>query len=633
MRAFDILLLEYSQKKTIKQWGEKIATRLQQEVDEGNAYAKRLWDGVTKGAKKDDAKMHYAAQGVMDHIEKHDPTSDKKYSEWMARLYAKKGIEHIEDVEARLNEALRYHNRLARSDRIDPQYKNIDKFKTIQQLEEFVDQYYGEDPEQAVQQMGDEAKQFLEKDEAEVVYNGPDYQIVTPKTHKASCHFGSGTRWCTTMANTDKHWKNYSSKGTFYYVVDKNARKKIALNFGAQEYRDPQDNWYSRYELMTKHKKVLNKIASIKGQEELTQDPAFKIYFRPADKQAQQAAIPEPQQRSYGLAAGAQGVKNPDGDLIKLMQKPDEEVIARAVDISPEVVLDIPEEWRTDEVLKSAMNRKPELALFFKDASIEAKEKAVASSPKLIKRLENPDVRLINVAVSKSPGLLPEYEDVVSAEAKNTAVRKQPGILAELKEVTPEMINAAVPAAPELLPKFEDQVTEKSAVEALKNQPSIIDELKKPSQKMINAAVGVDPELLPAYYDKVDEKGKAAAVKKKPGIILDIKDPGDDLKKVAISKDAKLLPKLYNDPDEEIVLAAMQKEPVMIYKKYKDKFPNLLDKGLEANGSLIKFVPKPSTEQQMTAVKSNPNSYVFISNPAPEVTEYVRTKRPKLVKD
>jgi hypothetical protein len=629
MRALDILLFEYSQKKTIKQWGEKVAARLQQEAEEGNDYAKRLWDTVTKGAKTDEAKIHYAAKGVMDHIEKWDPTSDKKYSEWMARLYAKKGIEHIEDVEARLAEALRYHNRLARSNRIESQYKNIDKFKNIQQLEQFVDQYYGEDPEEAVQQMGAEAQKLLQNDQADLLYNGPDYQIVEPKSHKASCHFGSGTKWCTTMS-TDNFWKQYSSLGDFYYVFDKNNRQKIAINFGAQEYRDPQDNWYGRYELMTKHAKVLKKIAEKKGQNELTQDPAFHVFFTPGDEQAQLAALPDP--KAHGNRVDGR-LKTVDGRLLMLMQNPSEQVISHGVWYDPELVLEIPEDWRSDEVMKAALERKPDLALFFKDVSIEAKEKAVRRSPKLIKRLEDPDPQLINAAVQSDASLLPEYEDQVTPETKNKAVSQNPDILAQLKEVTPEMINAAVPSAPELLPQFEDQVTEKSAIEALKKQPKTIDDLKRPTQKMINTAVGADPELLPSYENKVDEKAKESAIKKKPRVILDLKNPSDELKKVAISKDVKLLPKLFENPDEETVITAMQKEPVAIYKKYKDKFPNLLDKGLEANGSLIKFIPKPSPEQQMTAVKSNPNSYTFISNPTPEVVEYVRKKRPKLVRD
>lgn len=250
MRYWEVIL-EYSQKKVTQVWADKLQSALQKEIQTGNDFAQSVADEVSD------------INQLVNWFEQQDPTQDNKYTEWLIRQYSKGGIEHLEDIPARLTQALKYHNRLARSGRIDNKYKNIDAFKNISQLEDFIESYYKNTGEQ--EGIDDKGAELIRTGEAEIIYNGPDYRIVIPKSHQASCTFGSGTRWCTTQAETDRHWENYSRKGTFYYITDKNQNTKIAINFGAKEYRDAKDAEISRKALINKHPNLMQKVIEHEG--------------------------------------------------------------------------------------------------------------------------------------------------------------------------------------------------------------------------------------------------------------------------------------------------------------------------------------------------------------------------------
>ena len=64
-------------------------------------------------------------------------------------------------------------------------------------------------------------KSEVKKLEANVLYNSDDLLIMIPKSHRASCYYGAGTKWCTTNKESDGHFKNYTNKGTLIYIINK----------------------------------------------------------------------------------------------------------------------------------------------------------------------------------------------------------------------------------------------------------------------------------------------------------------------------------------------------------------------------------------------------------------------------
>ena len=96
----------------------------------------------------------------------------------------------------------------------------------------------------------------IDDTETEKVYEDPNILIVRPLTHKSSCKYGAGTRWCTT--DYDKtHYDRYTSgtQGLYYIILKKfdqsNKFYKIAIHkspSGEDEWYDAQDQPFSKRE-------------------------------------------------------------------------------------------------------------------------------------------------------------------------------------------------------------------------------------------------------------------------------------------------------------------------------------------------------------------------------------------------
>ena len=75
------------------------------------------------------------------------------------------------------------------------------------------------------------------KGQRDIVYDGPKWRVVVPKSHKASCAYGSGTKWCTTSKDSS-FFQQYTNDAILFYIIDKssptsedNVMYKVALNW------------------------------------------------------------------------------------------------------------------------------------------------------------------------------------------------------------------------------------------------------------------------------------------------------------------------------------------------------------------------------------------------------------------
>lgn len=86
-------------------------------------------------------------------------------------------------------------------------------------------------------------------DDADVIYEDNEMTVVSPKTHKSSCYFGAGTKWCT-AASDSGHYDRYNQDGKLFYFISKtkptsDPTYKVALlkKFdGSETYYDAPDN-------------------------------------------------------------------------------------------------------------------------------------------------------------------------------------------------------------------------------------------------------------------------------------------------------------------------------------------------------------------------------------------------------
>ena len=86
-------------------------------------------------------------------------------------------------------------------------------------------------------------------DGADVVYEDDRFTVISPKTHDASCYYGTGSKWCTAAKSSESHFQTYNRDGKLFYFLDKKAKTgsrfyKVALlqkYDGAQTFFDAPD--------------------------------------------------------------------------------------------------------------------------------------------------------------------------------------------------------------------------------------------------------------------------------------------------------------------------------------------------------------------------------------------------------
>ena len=146
-----------------------------------------------------------------------------KYLEWIAKNWDTSGPNEDGDIDHNLKEILlavsKFDNQ---SQRLE--IKDLNQYRDINQLFD------------ALKKVGQTARRTVEiSDEVDKIYEDNRFVVVVPKTHKSSCYYGAGTKWCTASKDTDSHFSNYKSDGELYYIIDKTLPTsspyyKVALN-------------------------------------------------------------------------------------------------------------------------------------------------------------------------------------------------------------------------------------------------------------------------------------------------------------------------------------------------------------------------------------------------------------------
>lgn len=88
------------------------------------------------------------------------------------------------------------------------QQKDINKYKTLSELKNALAEY-----DNRVR------REIKTVDDADVVYEDDKMIVVMPKSYKASCQFGAGTKWCTTSSSS--YFDKYNEDAKLFYFIDK----------------------------------------------------------------------------------------------------------------------------------------------------------------------------------------------------------------------------------------------------------------------------------------------------------------------------------------------------------------------------------------------------------------------------
>jgi hypothetical protein len=68
----------------------------------------------------------------------------------------------------------------------------------------------------------DKIKQAAKSEDVTKIYEDKDLLVLASNTHEASCKYGAGSKWCTTMKDDSSYWKRHNSTGTEFFWIFKN---------------------------------------------------------------------------------------------------------------------------------------------------------------------------------------------------------------------------------------------------------------------------------------------------------------------------------------------------------------------------------------------------------------------------
>ena len=189
-------------------------------------------------------------EGVLKHFEQNDPSGNNKYLMWMVKMYVnpeERGTSP-NDISSLVQ---RFHKNVDRlspvlmmdlgfaNPRLVTSPKNLDSYEDIAQLERVMDEV---DSIQTRKEKETEAKEGVDK-----LYEDERWLLVKPNTYEGSCYYGSSTKWCTASTDYPKHFKDYTSTGNLFYIIDKSQDLgdfyKIALY---KKFKDGSEEWYDR---------------------------------------------------------------------------------------------------------------------------------------------------------------------------------------------------------------------------------------------------------------------------------------------------------------------------------------------------------------------------------------------------
>jgi hypothetical protein len=127
-------------------------------------------------------------------------------------------------------------------------HKSKFKYPELRQYLPFLEEFFQEakkvKDEVETKQIEKSAKKEIDK-----IFENDTLLIVKPKSFVASCYYGSGTKWCTTMKGQPSYFNQYSSNGNLYYLILKNVDRsnkfyKMAINVPKNGKFDSDSIWY-----------------------------------------------------------------------------------------------------------------------------------------------------------------------------------------------------------------------------------------------------------------------------------------------------------------------------------------------------------------------------------------------------
>lgn len=160
---------------------------------------------------------------------------NKGYFTWLYNLVKNNQLKN-EDF-YKVKEYLRLFDKFI--NQIPNEFRDINKFKNINDLYDVIKQFEG--GEDGISTSKTSEIKDIKKNEVEKVFENSGWLIMIPKTERASCLIGKGTKWCTAADQSNNMFDHYNEDGPLYVMVDKYNETKYQLHFESGQLMDADD--------------------------------------------------------------------------------------------------------------------------------------------------------------------------------------------------------------------------------------------------------------------------------------------------------------------------------------------------------------------------------------------------------
>jgi len=235
MRAREFIF-EYNQQATAQRFGDKL---LQTAVKDPSPEIYNIYSLLNAQKEFKDFNLSPNTKtniliSIMQAIEGADPTKNKEYTVFLAKMYAQGGWgAKIEDLESKVKPALEKFHLLKLKKKIPSPRNDIMRYGDLADFVAVMDEY--PDPEE---------KKQVDKGTAKTVFENDSVRIIVPKDQNAACYYGQGTRWCTASRTSTNYFGHYSKDGPLYILLPKQPKhdgEKYQLHFASEQFMDEND--------------------------------------------------------------------------------------------------------------------------------------------------------------------------------------------------------------------------------------------------------------------------------------------------------------------------------------------------------------------------------------------------------
>lgn len=223
-----------------------------------------------------------------------DPTKNKQYLQWIitkaitnnSGWYGRMFRIWEEDLIS-LRSFLEDYHELKLKNKVPVEFKDIQKFKDDVALTKYVNELKKELANLSEKEVEDTETRLFSNKEAKVEYESSTLRIISLKTHEASCFFGRGTKWCTTIPKRNEIFEDYAAEGPLFIVEDKTTKEKYQFHFESDQFMDADDKPINFGKLHKTQavfmKELVNKfdrLATKHSHPGLMKRPTAEIYFK-----------------------------------------------------------------------------------------------------------------------------------------------------------------------------------------------------------------------------------------------------------------------------------------------------------------------------------------------------------------